>query len=76
MRRYAISVAVAGFFVMATVAYLSEVPVLVCALRGLAGAAVLYVMTHVAGKVVLGIVVDAMVRDRTGREPSSERRNK
>jgi hypothetical protein len=55
---------VAGFFVLAGVGCLCEVPLLVCGLRALGGAAVLYVLTRLAGGAVLNVVVDAMVRNR------------
>jgi len=72
VRRYAILIAVAGFFVLAAVGHLCGVPHFVCGLRALAGAAVLYVMAMVAGKAVLGIFVDAALRSRGTRESTRE----
>lgn len=62
MRRYSISIAVVGFFILAGVGYGCGVPPLMCGLRALAGGAALFVMTQVAGKIVIEIVADAMVR--------------
>jgi hypothetical protein len=66
------TVAVAGFFLLAGVGYLSDVPLYVCGLRALAGAAVLYVMTSLAGKVILRILVDAIMRNRNAEESTRE----
>lgn len=77
MRRYAMSMAAVGFFVMAGVGSLCDVPPLVCSLRALAGAAAIYVITMVCGKAVLGIIADAFVRrslpSRRRKEASGER---
>ena len=62
MRRYSISIAVVGFFILAGVGYGCDVPLLTCGLRALAGGVALFVMGHVAGKIVIDIVADAMVR--------------
>jgi len=70
MRRYAITVSVAGFFVLAGIGCLADVPPFVCATRALVGAVCLYVMVHLAGRAVLNILIDAIVRSRpagTGR---------
>ena len=75
MRRYSIFIAVAGFFVLAAVGHVSGVPPFVSGLRALAGAAVLFVMIQIAGKAVLGIFVDAVLRSREAEEPARERRN-
>jgi hypothetical protein len=74
-----VSIAVLGFFVLAGVGWLCEVPVFVCATRAAIGAAVLFVMTMVAGKTLLNIMVDAMIRGRSRqgemKETSGERRS-
>ncbi len=70
MRRYSVSIAVVGFFILAGVGYGCGVPLLVCGLRALAGGVALFVMAHVAGRIVIGILADAMVRanhKRTGQ---------
>jgi len=76
VRRYAIITAVAGFFVLAAVGRFCQVPLFVCTLRALAGAAVLYVMTMVAGKALLGIFVDTVLRGRDVKESAGERGSK
>ena len=72
MRRYAITVSVAGFFVLASVGWCCRVPPQVCAMRALVGAVALYLMTHVAGKAVLNIVVDAVLRHASQRNKERE----
>ena len=75
MRRYAITVAVAGFFMLATVGCCCGVELLTCAMRALAGAVALYVMTRIAAGIVIGILADTMVRSRNARETSRDHRN-
>jgi hypothetical protein len=75
VRRYAIIIAVAGFFVLAAVGHFCGVPPFVCGLRALGGAAVLYLMTMIAGKAVLGILVDTILRARDIGKSASERRS-
>lgn len=75
MRRYAISVAVAGFFVLAAVGSCFDVPAMVCGLRALGGAAVLYVMTMIVGKIVLGILVQTVMESHRVKESESESRS-
>ena len=48
---------------------------LVCGLRAVAGAAVLYVMTRLAGRIVLGIAADAFVRSRLNKEANRDHRS-
>lgn len=66
MRKVAITTAAIGFFVLAIVGSFSGVPPFVCGLRALAGAGVLYVLTTLAGRAVLTIIVDAIVKARLG----------
>ena len=71
MRRAASIVAVAGFFLLAIVGYCSDVPPLYCGLRAMAGGAVLYVLTRFAGRLLVNIMVDEIVRQRSsGTEPN------
>jgi hypothetical protein len=65
MRRLAGSVAAAGFFALAAVGAASGVPPFVCAWRALLGAAALYVVATVAGRVV----VETIAQDLTRRTP-------
>jgi len=70
VRRYTVTIAILGFFVLSAVGCLSGVPVWVCAMRAVIGAAVLYVVATIAGRTILHIVVDAMVRRRGRTEES------
>jgi len=73
VRRYAVSIAVIGFFVLSAVGCACEVPMSVCAMRAGVGAVALYLLTMIAGKLILNIVVAAMVTRRGGaEEPRSE----
>lgn len=63
MRRYAISISVIGFFVLAAIGCACDVPLLTCSLRALAGAVALYVMTKIVGRLILNILVETIVRD-------------
>ncbi len=57
-----ISIASIGFFVLAIVGWLSGVPPLVCGLRALAGAGIIYVIGTFVGKVAFRIMIQAAVR--------------
>lgn len=56
------SIAVAGFFVLAGVGCLSGVDPLTCGIRAVIGAAAMYVLAKMAGRIVLKIMVDAVIR--------------
>lgn len=73
MRSLAARIAAVGFFTMAGIGIACRVPVFVCAMRALAGAAVLYVLTAIAGKAALGAIVDAMVKDASKPKESGKR---
>jgi hypothetical protein len=66
MKRYSQIISVFGFFVLAGVGCLSDVPSLTCATRALIGAVCLFLMANVAGKVIVSILVDAIVRSQSG----------
>ena len=51
-----------GFFGLAIVGWLSGVPPLLCGLRAVAGAAVIYVMSILVGKVAFRIMIQAAIR--------------
>jgi predicted branched-subunit amino acid permease len=57
-------VAIVGFFVLATVGACSGVPTLPCGLRAAGGAAALYVLTVLAGRVVIGILAGVIAAER------------
>ena len=62
-----------GFFAMAGIGLACRVPVFVCAMRALAGAAVLYVLAGIVGKAAVGAIVDAMVKDASKPKESGKR---
>lgn len=64
MRRLATLVAVMGAFAMAIVGWFSEQSTFTCAWRALVGAAVLFVVVSVAGRIALSIMVDAVLKAR------------
>jgi hypothetical protein len=51
-----------GFFALALVGWASGLSPFVCGMRALGGAAALYVLVSIAGRLVAGIVADAIVR--------------
>jgi hypothetical protein len=55
--------AVAVFFLMAFVGWASGVPPFVTGMRALAGAAIMFVLVRIAGKMAVNILVDAMIKD-------------
>ena len=61
MRRMALTVAMFGFLVLAGIGLASDVPTFDTALRALGGAAILYFVVSLGGKMALNIVVDAIV---------------
>jgi uncharacterized membrane protein len=67
MNRAASISAVVAFFGMALIGAVSGATPFTCALRALAGAAIMYVFMRVAGRVVVAILVEALV----GRPPAS-----
>jgi len=79
VRRTAWGIATAGFFVMAIVGMAYGVPPLVCATRALGGAAVLFVLASLAGRLAVSLVVQAFLehvaRRPKGKDDSRERGN-
>lgn len=77
MRRISLSIAVAAFFIMAIVGWLSGVEPFTCGLRALVGAVVLYVLAKMGGRIVLRMMADAIMsgssRDRGSRNDTHER---
>ncbi len=66
MRKVAKLAAIIGFFVLAFVGWCSGVPVFICGLRAIAGAAVLYFVISLAGTMAIRIIVDAAISTGTG----------
>jgi hypothetical protein len=67
VRQTALKFAVAGFFGLATVGAVSGASPLTCGLRALAGAAVIFVLVLVVGRVAINLIVDAMLDSMTRR---------
>ena len=63
LRRIAVSVAVVGFFGLALVSWLSGLEPLDCSIRAVVGAAALFVVVMIAGKLALSIIVSAIVQN-------------
>jgi hypothetical protein len=70
MRSIAKIAAVIGFFALAFVGWLSDVPVLTCALRAAGGGVVLYVVLSLGGTAAIQIIAEAAARGAT--EPARE----
>jgi predicted branched-subunit amino acid permease len=68
MRQTALKFAVAGFFALAIIGMCQGVSPLTCALRALAGAAVLFVLTLITVRVMLNVIVDSMMDSMTRRK--------
>jgi len=73
MRTTAVTTGVVAFFVLAGVGAASGVPPMVCGMRALVGAGVAYILTSVAGRVVIRILVDLMTGRGNPTNPSEER---
>ena len=74
MHRVATTIAVLGMLVMAGVGYFSERTILACTIRSAIGAAILYVVSMVAMKLVLAIMVSAVVSSNTAAKPEKANR--
>ncbi|MBL7139322.1 MAG: hypothetical protein ISS74_00270 [Planctomycetes bacterium] len=70
MRGIATSVAVFTLLLLAAIGTASGVPPFVCSLRALAGAFVAYVLTTIAGRMAIRILVSVI---RSGPNPSHRR---
>lgn len=64
IRRIAVSIAVACFFVMAVVGAIKGRSPATCCWRAVCGAVIAYLVVALAGRAVLAIVVEAMVSSR------------
>jgi hypothetical protein len=64
MRRLAIAVAGMGFFALAIVGGMSGQSVLTCGVRAVIGAAVLFVVVTMGGRIALNIIVDGLLKSR------------
>lgn len=62
-RQLAITVAVVGAFALALVGWCSGLPPHTCAMRAAIGMVALYLMVRVAGRIIVAIIADAIVRN-------------
>ena len=67
MKRVAVSIAVAGFFVLAFVGWASGLPPEQCALKASLGAVVMFVLARIAGAVIVDLMVAAIVQNAAKR---------
>lgn len=70
MRRIAVTIAAASFFVLAGVSWVSGLDVFDCAIRAGVGAAVVYALAATAIQVTLSVMVDAVVKNKDKRAGS------
>lgn len=78
MKQLALYIAVVGFFFLAVLCWLSELSPMVCALRALGGAATIYLIVRLAGRLAVGILVDAVMKSSSSsaiRENADEGRS-
>ena len=68
MKRVAVSIAVAGFFVLAFIGWASGLPPEQCALKASLGAVALFVLARIAGAVIVDLMVATIVQSVTGRD--------
>ncbi len=74
MHRVAMTIAILGMLVMAGVGYFSERTILGCTIRSLIGAAILYVLSMVAMRLVLAIMVSAVMSGNAASKPEKANR--
>ena len=68
MRQISKYIAVLAFFGLALVGWLSDVPLLVCSLRALAGAGVMYILAVLLGRFVIHMLVDSALAEARERQ--------
>jgi hypothetical protein len=74
MHRVAMTIAILGMLVFAGVGYFSERTILGCTIRSLICAAILYVVSMVAMKLVLAIMVSAVISSSPAAKPEKANR--
>ena len=72
MKQTAVTIAVMGFFVLAGVGWVAGLSPSDCAFKALLGAAALYVLTKLAGRMVVNIMVSTIVSANTSAAASGE----
>ena len=68
MRSIAMTAAAMGFFGMAVVGWLSDVPPLTCGIRALIGVAAVYVLVILAARVLMNIIISAIIKNAAQRK--------
>ena len=74
MHRVAMTIAIMGMLVFAGVGYFSERTILGCTIRSVTAAAILYVVSMVAMKLVLAIMVSAVMSSNPATKPEKANR--
>jgi hypothetical protein len=74
VNQVAVQAGVLLFFVMAVVGWCCGLQPETCASRALAGAAAVYFVVKLAGKLVIQVLVGALVEDQIRRKQSKEQR--
>ncbi len=72
MKQAAVTVAVMGFFVLAGVGWVAGLSPSDCAFKALLGAAALYVLTKMAGRMIVNVMVRTIVSANTSAAKSGE----
>ncbi len=72
MRRVAIKVAVGVFFLLAGAAWAGGVEPLTCALRALGGAAAIYVLVTIVGRIIVEMMVRTILNGPASSTDRSE----
>ena len=62
-----------GFFALALVGWLCGLSTYACGLKALGGAAMLYVLARLAGRLAAGVVAEAIVNTMTGGRGADNR---
>ena len=72
MKTLAVTIAVIGFFVLATIGWACGASPYGCGMKAAAGAVIIYLLARVSGRVLIGIVADGIVRDMLRSKESTE----
>ena len=73
MNRWAVTAAVMGFFALAFVAWLGGCTTFRCAIRGLIGAGIVYVLVRFALKVLVNVIAETLAKTQMSPEEPTER---
>ncbi len=76
MKQTAMTVAVVGFFVLAGVGLFAGLSTFDSAAKALMGAAVLYILTTMAGRMVVNVMVQTIMSANTGTAAGDEDTNR